>query len=161
MSNDQGLIGKAKSLSTSKPRLNFSENLMLIGAGYNECWLDAFNSAAVELALPIMHLPLFKGIQYGTGFGDEDFYLSDIFNGPAPNVLIIPAGEESLKSLLVDPRVHQLMQKTVAQSGRVAFGEGAELLLSTIPEVLRLTSNHIYFQRNTPTYEFALKVLAS
>ncbi len=161
MSDDHGLISKTSPVTYTRTHKYYAENLMLIGAGYDESWLDAFHAVAVQTGKTLMHLPLFKGIQYGTGFGDEDYYLSDVFRASPPELLIVPAGEESLKSLLVDPRVHNLMQRTAAHGGKVAFGVGADLLLTTIPEVLRINPNQMLLQRNRPTKEFALQVFTS
>ena len=72
-----------------------------------------------------------------------------------PKLLIIPSGDDCIKQLLVDPRVHRLFARTVANSGKIALAAGTELILTRIPFELRTSSERLFFQRNLTPTEFA------
>ena len=133
------------------------ENVVLVAEGADQGWLSTFSGAAKSLdqSLSLVALHHYEEIVH------VNCLLSDLDEDRLPELLIIPQGEVCMKHLLVDPRVHDLINNTVDKGGWVAFGAGAELVLSQIPLRYRLTHDHVCLQRNQKTAEFAHELLAS
>ncbi|MEM8859944.1 MAG: hypothetical protein AAGD96_16570 [Chloroflexota bacterium] len=131
------------------------QNVILVATGADESWLTAF-SDTVKLSSKEV---FFVGLHQSDPPMEYDYLFSDIDAAGDPELLVIPQGEACMKQLLVDPRVHLLINKIVAKGGVVAFGKGAELMMSQIPVPLRADANHLRFQRNMETPEFAKQLL--
>ena len=143
-------------MSTSPPlQAKFSsptfQNIVLVAAGVSESWLSQLALVAHSLNKTVAIV----GLHHDFSTCKVDFWLSDLSEDPESNLLIIPQGDDCMKRLLVDPRVHGLMGKITKRGGRVAFASGGEMMLSQVPAKYRVPSEQIYFQKNLQTNEFA------
>ena len=89
-----------------------------------------------------------------------NFMLGEILETATPNLLIIPDGERCYMQLLVDPRVHCLIGRTVLSNGIIAMAAGAQLVLSRLAPRFRIPPSQLFFQRNLQPAEFARQMFA-
>ncbi|MEM9775802.1 MAG: hypothetical protein AAF902_14575 [Chloroflexota bacterium] len=132
-------------------------NVLLVATGVDHGWLSTFSGAAASLQTPLNLVAL----HHDENLKNVAYFLSDLNNQQYLELLIIPQGELCMKQLMVDPRVHMLINETVDHGGLVAFGGGAELLLSQMPMKYRLLPGQVCLQRNLKTAEFAQQLLSS
>ena len=61
-----------------------------------------------------------------------DTYLGQLNVGELPDILIIPNGQNCIKALLSDPRVHLLVKQIIERGGKVVAAATALLLMRNV-----------------------------
>ena len=117
-------------------------------------------STAENLKMPLSLVSLHREDQFNF-LGKPHTCFADLSQFVLPQVVIIAAGEQCYKGLLVDPRVHLLLQKVVKNRGKIAIASGSELYLGRVPFELRIPPRQIVFQRGKSPAEFVKEIFVT
>lgn len=134
-----------------------AQNVILVAEGVDQLWVSTFSGAAESHHQSI----LLVATHHCEDVWRTNYVLSDLDECCSPELLVFPQGEKCMKHLLIDPRVHKLISNTVDNGGWVAFGTGAELVLSQIPLKYRVADDRICLQRSKKTADFAHQLFSS
>lgn len=149
-------------IANTQPKGAF-KNTVLVAAGYDQEWLNAVDQAADQNGEDLDFVALSKDVFSEPSGGlsvNPSCMLGEIVDTATPSLLIIPDGEQCYMQLLVDPRVHDLISRTVLSDGVIAVAAGAHLVLSRLAPRFRVPPSQLFFQKNLQPSEFANQIFA-
>ena len=89
-----------------------------------------------------------------------DLSLDHVEKKPLPQLLIIPGGEEGLRGLMIEPRLHRLVHSALQVGKKIALGKGAENFLSFKDIVVNARcKRQIIFQEGTRPDDFIQQLI--